>query len=888
MHEALQQWQEIESLVDRLDVDHLDADRRVDDPLVHGASSASDVRGVPVDHPLEHSLEHCFGHLLERALAKSSVATLGPGDPVGPYRIEAEVGAGGMGTVYLAHRADGSFERKVAVKLLHRCPSDDTAHSRFLRERQILAGLRHPHIAQLLDGGEIEGVPYLVMEHVDGLPLTDYCDLHGLGPEERIRLVVQACDAVHHAHRRGVIHRDLKPSNLLVEDTEGEARVVVLDFGIALLEHDDVFVTSTGQVFGTPGYMAPEQALGQREEIDRRVDVYALGVLLYELLCGRRPYEGQSGREILHKLIGDEPTPLRRHLPQVSTDLSTLVATCLERQPSRRYDSVRALREDLDRYLDGSPIAARPASWAQRWWRQAQRRPQLAALVVAAAAITVASLIFSALQAWEHSRDLQVERNAALEAQREAEELLDFMLQDLHFGLEQLGRLDLLEQVARKSLGYYERRSGDVSSDVLAGRATALYNAGRVLEEQGDVDAALEAYGRTHRAFEQLVRTDADPRWHFQLARSHRALAGTLATSGEPARALEHILEAVAWTRHLSTLDQPPPGWTNLHFECLALHGWIVREAGPAEQAMSILGQARDFAAAMAAHFGSSDGSDSCSNDCLDWRHQRAVAISYIGLVHLQDGDLEAALTSFQQAREECEDLVVRKPENNSWREELQLVLSRLGSVQLDLERLDASEAAFIEARRQSDLLLRLEPGNSKWLRELSVVHASLAAIHRTRGDLAEARDAIESSLEISRMLTRRFPENHSARNDLAWDLLDFGRVLQALGESGKGRGAWTEAVQIMRQIRREAPESVYYLDTEAQALLELGRRDEARPLIQRLYALGWQAPDFIELCEKHGLGPEQIAEEQPLDEVGAPPSPQPTSGDDHATLAAP
>lgn len=192
----------------------------------------------PIDRPLGERL----GELLVDALPLP--LGLAPGDRVGAHEIDALLGVGGMGTVFLARRVDGNFERRVALEILHRNPLDEGARRRFLRERQILAGLAHPHIARLLDGGTLGeggaeagglgGLPYLVMEYVDGRPLFEDCEQRGADRGERIRLFLQACDAIHYAHRRGIVHRDLEPSNLLVEEgPDGEPRLVVLDFGIA-------------------------------------------------------------------------------------------------------------------------------------------------------------------------------------------------------------------------------------------------------------------------------------------------------------------------------------------------------------------------------------------------------------------------------------------------------------------------------------------------------------------------------------------------------------------------------------------------------------------------------------------------------------------------------
>ncbi|MCG8457695.1 MAG: serine/threonine protein kinase, partial [Holophagales bacterium] len=235
MNDALERWRRIESVVDELaELSEEDRRRALDgagDPLrqrvasllapTPAASEASEQGGtvppdaVPADRsaaldPLAPPLAEGLGALWESAVERRGPG-LAPGERVGPYRLERVIGEGGMGTVFLAHRADGGFEQEVALKVLHRGPADEAARHRFLQERQILAGLRHPHIARLLDGGMARDRPYLVMERIEGVPITDFCEARRLGPEERIRLLLQTCDALRYAHRQGVIHRDVKP-----------------------------------------------------------------------------------------------------------------------------------------------------------------------------------------------------------------------------------------------------------------------------------------------------------------------------------------------------------------------------------------------------------------------------------------------------------------------------------------------------------------------------------------------------------------------------------------------------------------------------------------------------------------------------------------------------
>jgi eukaryotic-like serine/threonine-protein kinase len=315
------------------------------------------------------------------------------GNRIGPYRVEGRLGRGGMGMVYRATRADGAYEQTVALKVVRQGIGEIGA-GRFLAERQILARLEHPHIARLLDGGlGPDGRSWLALELVDGEPITAYADRQRLSVPERLHLFQTVCDAVAYAHRRLVVHRDIKPSNILVT---GEGEVKLLDFGVAkMLEGDPTaLLTQTGASPMTPEYAAPEQVTG--DAITVATDVYALGVLLFELLTGRRPYHlpGRSRREAERTILEkepphpsatlDAPLPPDAEAPSAEAvararqsdpralrrrlvgDLDTIVLKALRKEPEQRYSTVDALCEDVGRYLEGHPIAARPLSMGYR------------------------------------------------------------------------------------------------------------------------------------------------------------------------------------------------------------------------------------------------------------------------------------------------------------------------------------------------------------------------------------------------------------------------------------------------------------------------------------------------------------------------------------------
>jgi eukaryotic-like serine/threonine-protein kinase len=565
-----ERWQELESVLDRaLDApesarrDLVLRDTEGDPELRAEVLRILDGAGAIEDFLSEPAPTYAAPLLVDEQAPGVEDPTAVP-DRIGAYRVLRQLARGGMGTVLLAERDDRHFRQRVAIKLLRRGLDTGDIVRRFRAERQILASLNHPNIGRVFDGGATEdGLPYFVMEYVDGQPITEYAESRGLSPTDRLQLFIQVGHAVRYAHANLVVHRDLKPSNILVTEAGG---VKLVDFGIAKVldsgpDLDESPHTRAGVRYMTPGYASPEQVRGGA--ITTATDIYQLGVVLHRLLTGRMPSDAVGpgpGRQVAgHQVAGNADPAGTVDLPG---ELATIVGTAMRDDPERRYATADQLVDDVRRYLAGLPISARRDSWGYRARKYVSRRPGVVA-AGAAATLLLCGYIFT-LQLYTERLEreratAETERDRARVAAATAEQVRDFLVEAFELadpamtqGLGATAR-DILDAGAERALAAHDPEPR-VQADMLTAIAEVYLRLNVVSQARPLVETALTLREADPNAPEKDI---LESRWQLARTSSGRdreALYAELVESGRRvyggdhptfARLLAHYARAI-------------------------------------------------------------------------------------------------------------------------------------------------------------------------------------------------------------------------------------------------------------------------------------------------------------------------------------------------------
>ncbi len=722
------------------------------------------------------------------------------GTTISHYRVVERLGGGGMGDVFRAIRADHAYERHVALKLINTGRHSPFFIKRFKVERQILASLDHPNIARLFDGGTTDdGVPYLVMEYIQGEPITAYCDNHRLSIADRLKLFVQVCSAVHYAHQHLIIHRDIKPDNILTTP-DGDAKL--MDFGIAKILEVDADprqhqTTMTGAF--TPAYASPEQIKG--DAISTATDVYSLGVVLYEILTGRLPYRApnHAPHELARAICEVEPerpstaavsrastavdkispeslSACRNTTPEklartLSGDLDQILLKALRKEPQHRYTSAQALADDLQAYALGLPVSARRGTFSYRAAKFVRRNK----LMLSVAAV-ILLIMFSGVVAIV--REARVARMARFRAEQRFEalrKLTNSMLFEFHDSIENLpGSTAARELVVRRSLEYLEQIAAEANDDpaTLRDLAAAYERIGRIRAEEGhphvggSFQQARELYTKALAIRQNLVAANPDDvALQMDLLGTMSNMAAVYTALGELDGALDFYQRRLEIERKLQA-----------------------------------------------------------THDSEELRYK--IAGSHIGIADVEQslGNYASAIDHLHQALALDQSLSEKAPSSlrflgGVWRSHAYLAMV------LKYDKKYAEAAA--ESRKGlgiSEELTARDPNNSEFQRWLINDYESLCASLAYAGSFSEVRGLCGKAIEINGAMVKSDPNNVQARADFANTNMTMGVALYIMRSLQEALRFERRADAIYRDVARQDPDSLTNAVDHATTLIYAGR----------------------------------------------------------------
>ena len=807
-------------------------------------ASFSDTR---LRHEVEHYLQQTtavFEDCADNVMAQSSVT----GRRIGPYQIVREIGRGGMGAVYLAERADGIFDKQAALKLLKRGTDTDEILRRFGSERRILARLEHANIARLLDGGTTDdGLPYFVMDYVDGKPITKYADEHQLPVIERLKLFRVVCAAVSYAHQNLIIHRDIKPGNVLVTD---KAEVKLLDFGIAKIVQEEGSeleeVTLTKLRILTPEYASPEQVKG--EPVTTVSDVYALGVLLYELLTGSRPYKlkHRSADEITKAICDQEPErpstsvtteseiidgadKVRR---QLRGDLDNIILKALRKEPQRRYISVDQFSEDIRRHLEGLPVRARKETPAYRASKFIQRHK----LGVASAVLLLLAVLGGIAATLQQAQVARAQRVIAEERFNEVREMAHSVMFDYNDALLTVaGATAVRQRMVKDSLKYLDKLAQRAGDDRALQReiASAYLKMGDVqgmplYANLGDTPGAMESYRKSLVIRQKLAALDANkPDLQRELAESYMRVAILSQLLGDPIGAVEDQRIAIAiyeqlvlkepanklWRRELAqsygrlgiTLGATSIASLGDTKESLKYHrkSLAMYEALVAEEPTTLHrgGAAIEYSYIAQLFCDSGNQNEGLDNyrksldlhlalakeNPTDAFLEREVAINYdnIATILTLIGDNAGALENTRQALPICISLVTADPNDANIRKDLAITHRKMAEPLGKLGDRAGALEHFHTALGILDELSRKDPTDTHLRRHQGMAYLKLSEFLSDSGKVAEAIDNVQETIRINEALIAINPKNTLAINSLPLGYNQLGKCHTLLATAG-------------------------------------------------------------------------------------------------------
>jgi len=805
------------------------------------------------------------------------------GDQVGRYKLLQQIGEGGCGTVYMAEQEE-PVRRRVALKVIKLGMDTRQVIARFEAERQALAMMDHPNIAKVFDAGATEsGRPYFVMELVRGVKLTDFCDENKISTEERLRLFVDVCHAVQHAHQKGIIHRDIKPSNILVPVNDGVPVPKVIDFGIAKATQgkltDQTLFTAFEQFIGTPAYMSPEQAVMTSVEVDTRTDIYSLGVLLYELLTGQTPFAQKellsSGLDEMRRTIRekDPVRPSTRLKSMVASDLTTvaknrgsqppelihlirddldwIVMKCLQKDRARRYETANGLALDIGRHLLHQPVLARPDTKSYRVAKFVRRNRAaviFAILIFTALIAGITGTITQARRATEHARLEETQRRRADQQANAANQQRDFALRQLSRA-EAINDLNsfLLSDAAPTGksftvgdlLARAERLIDQQSGEPDDNRVELLIAIGQQYQQTEEHAKARDLLGKAY----TLSRALSEPEVR---AKAAAAYGNAIATGGEYAHGEKLIQEALA-----ELGDSPLYTWPRIF--CLLRGSHVAREHGQAalgieravtaERLLRESGESSpllDLTIAM-------DVAESYRQAGRNRQAAEAFAAAYKQLTALGRGETDKAATLLNNWGVAVEILGQPIEAERLYHQAIAIETSEGNAETVSPMLLNNLARALSELQRFQEASDYVDRAETKARRQgaETVVSMCLNVRINVFRELGQLDRAAEALAEYESRWKKSFPPGHIGFAGIA---LHYALLNLARGDAQSASAKADEAVALCEATPEGHDRLTVYLTRRAAVRMELNQFEEARTDAARALTLAQEAagPDLL------------------------------------------
>jgi serine/threonine protein kinase len=806
----------------------------------------------------------------------------------GRYTLIEKIGEGGMGEVWVAKQTE-PVKRKVALKLIKAGMDSRAVLQRFEQERQALALMDHPHIAKVLDGGlTADRRPYFVMELVNGLPLTKFCDDAKLGVRERLELFVPICQAVQHAHQKGIIHRDLKPSNILVTIIDGRGLPKIIDFGVAKATSgrltEESLSTQFGAVVGTLEYMSPEQAGFAGADIDTRADIYSLGVILYELLTGLRPLDAKrlhkaALTEMVRIIKEEEPS---KPSTRISTDVSApslaalrhtepkklaallrgeldwVVMKCLEKQRDRRYETANGLARDIQRYLANEVVEARPPSAGYRLRKFASKHRAALASTAALAVLLVAGLSVSLWQMsraiaaeWQANQNLKAEQQARedeTKARQQAFAALRSMTDDVVEKKFAQGAVLTEDDRAflRGVIAQYDAFAAIKGDDAVsrAVRAEGRWRVGKMRHNLGELKEAEQDLDQSLGFCKQLVAEfPSQSGFRQNLASNHLSRGRLLRDTGRLKEAEQDYDQALGIYEQLAA---DFPSRPELRQDLASSHlnrGILLSGTGRLKDAEQDFDQALGIYEQLAADFANRP----------EFRHDLANSHTNRGNLLRLTGRLNEAEQDYDQALRIRKQLAADFPARPEFRHHLGSSHLNRGVLLRDTGRLKEAEQDCDQALSVWKQLAADFPTRPEFRHDLAGSHNNRGVVLRDMGRLKEAEQDYDQALSIHKQLAADFPSRPEFRQELAATHHNRGRLLSATGRLKEAEQDYDQALSIERQLAADFPSRPEFRDALARShnnrgglLSDTGRLKEAEQDFDQALSIQKQlAADF-------------------------------------------